>query len=560
MAIPTPLAGGDAAFQIWEQLAKALATNDSQALHAATQQIESLSTEDRKTIETLLAMMPAPWLSPTLLIQIFSNPETSIGILSRLNGDKGKETANSFGIVESAIILAALTHWMNTTVAQAEQQRTRDQKASDLKKDQAKADADAAAQNPINLALQAFIQSQLTSGVVAQASTPSQVTPSQVSTPSIDSVQFLKNNPILLSGLQTADPALLTQALQVAQAQILIACLDQFIATEKAIAEAQQASLKKKDAATLSPNQQLATDYIADIKEGKVGLTQASAMLLQFLLINAAGVQVIGMTAPAVGQTAAMPPVDAITNTTLIAATQASTQAVGAPANDIVNSWQSSYSNILPQDPTNQIAVSSDLISQLGLMASIYAQMAPYWSIPAAVSLVQTGGVMNEAAKTEAAVRAYAIALGTLISSPEFTQIMKNLILRNVPNPAQISTEQLNAYISGLKISLLLNAFVAIRLTILRKTEGKFSPQELCQMILGKVPLPVGDDVQAGLIRLMQAELSSIPEENWEAFLMSMLGTYSENSNLESMIDPSKQFLNLCDQSLFMNQTASESI
>ena len=132
--------------------------------------------------------------------------------------------------------------------------------------------------------------------------------------------------------------------------------------------------------------------------------------------------------------------------------------------------------------------------------------------------------------------------------------------MKSVPHPELLTEAQINAYISALKITLLLNALVAVKLTMLRKTGGQFSAQELRDLILGKIPLPTADDLETGLIRQIQVELDKIPEAYREDFLNALLSTYSDTTNIESLIDPSKQFLRLCDQSLFRNQTAAEGV
>ncbi|MBS0654428.1 MAG: hypothetical protein JSR46_01505, partial [Verrucomicrobia bacterium] len=228
---------------------------------------------------------------------------------------------------------------------------------------------------------------------------------------------------------------------------------------------------------------------------------------------------------------------------------------------DVSKSWDAGFQSIKPYTPTDQVINPQAMQLQLGLLASVYSQMAPYWSVPAAVSfLSMTQASPIEKSIPEAAVKAYAVAISTLVSNPDFMQMVQNLILRSVKNPNAITPEQLNTYASALKITLLINALVVVQLTILRKAQGHFSPQELVDIILGHVPIPPEDDISVGLIKLIQAELTNLPKAIYQAFLANLLSTYSNSTDVQSLIDPSIQFLKFCDQSYFQNQTAAESI
>lgn len=652
---------GDTLLHVWQNLATALATNDITTLENAVHSISTISPTDKKIIEELIAMMPQPWLPPMIISQIFSDPEAAVGALSRLGASNASAAAAFFGSVESAIVLSCVVNWMQSQNKQAELLKELSTKVKEPT-------AQSTPNNPMNIALKAYIENK----------------GAATSVPTTQSLQYLKDNPILLSTLKTADPDLLTKAFQIAEAQIVLSCLNQMIESQARIREEQVKADEKRQALKPTPGQIMLQGYLQDIKTGKLDLSQSVMMVMQFLLVvgGASSVPAIAQTSqPAVApptQTGSIAPSSQVSSTpapiqtgqpaqtgelggsTQTTATSqvntanlaqtgqvgatVSTQAgqvgatvstqvgqVGAtvssqiaqapkidniaeiaqapvitqpsqigqvgqtaqaamvtdtgqvvsitqstsiadvvalagagaalgflPINDVTKSWDSAFQSVMPDSATNQIARSKELQEQLGLLASVYSQMAPYWSIPAAVSFITIAGEVKEKTISEASVRAYASAIGALVNHPDFSLLIKNLILRNVKDPQTITEELLKAYTSALKVTLLTNAFVAIQLTIFRKVGGHFSAQEMHDMIMGRIPLPADDDLSAGLIRLIQEELKNIP--NGENFLAHLLSTYSDSSSIEALIDPSKQFLRLCDPSFSQNQSAAETI
>lgn len=397
-----------------------------------------------------------------------------------------------------------------------------------------------------------------TSTIAVSDETVDTETSSALSQSLTQSLQYLRDNPILLASIKTVDPDTLVQAFQIAEAQIMVACLDRMIATQDQIKEAQKIAQRKKEETTPTPMQQLLDNTIQDLKSGTLPLTQPTMMVVQSLLLGAVGFNIVGQA------TATSQPVEVTKEVKTAPIALADTP----PRDDITTSWNQASSALYPNDPANQIGQSKELLAQLGLLAAVYSQMVPYWSIPAAVSFNQlTPPPATDKTLSESAVRAYAVALGTLIATPEFTLLLRNLIVRSVPHPEALTEEQINTYIAALKVTLLMNALIAIRITTLRKTSGQLSSFEFATLIrdrlrelilLGTNKTAV--DLESGMILLIQEQLQNIPESFRESFLNALLDTYSEKSNTDALLDPSKQFLRLCDQSLFRSQTAAEGV
>jgi len=527
--IPIPPNLSDSLTVIWQQVATALETGDTQALQNAILDFISLSPFDKQLLEDLSSVMPYPGLPPLLIAEIFANPELTIGVIQRLGPQSsGQELIEKLGVAEQAIVMDALIAWI-----QHEQK-----KAEEAKKETSQT----ANQNPINVALNHYIQ--------GAAALPQAL--------SLGSLQFLKTNPITLAGLQIADPALLNQAYQIASGQLLLSVVSQ-IDSPSALRQTDPAqstqSPERKFGTT--PEERLREAIRKGIEDQAIPLNPQVFLVLWTLVTMPATVGPLESTSKdpfkqtLQPQAAVIPTTTTTGSTTNVSSSTLNAQTIAGllPSAPVIASWIAAAPALFAREG---VTASPQLTQQLGLLSYVYTQMAPYWMGPGAVSLmIASGGDVTEQTKTESSVRAFAIGLGALLNDKTFDQIIAAIIRQIMPS---VSQEQLKVFIAAMKISILMNALIALRITLLRKTNGQFNAQELKEMILGKVPLPP-DDLEAGLIKSLQAELRHIPEEMHEAFLDSLLSTYNEFMDVDALIDPSKQFLNLCDPSFLLSLT-----
>lgn len=522
--IPIPPNISDSLTVIWQQVAAALETGDTQQLQSAILDFISLSPLDKQLLEDLSSVIPYPGIPPLLISEIFANPEATIGVIDRLGPQSsGQELMQKLGEAEQAIVMNALIGWI-----QHEQQ-----KAEEAKKETSQGSQ----QNPVNVALNHYIQ--------GASALPAAL--------SLGSLQFLKTNPITLAGLQIADPALLNQAYQIASSQLLLSVVTQI--DRSAIRQTDPAAATQTPEQTFgaTPEQKLRDAIRKGIEDQAIPLNPQVFLVLWTLVSMPSAIGPLEKSAQDAFKQSQQNPLASLTATSQTnqasAVTNADAQPIAGllPSTPVITSWLTAAPILFQAEG---MSFSAKLTQQLGLLSYVYTQMAPYWMGPGAVSLMMaSGGNVTEQTKTESSVRAFAIGLGALLNDKTFDTILAALIKQILPSVTQ---EQLKAFIAAMKISILMNALVALRIVLLRKTQGQFSAQDLKDMILGKVPLPP-DDLEAGLIKSIQAELKDLPESIREAFISNLLANYNEFMDIDGLIDPAKQFLNLCDPSFLMS-------
>ncbi|MBS0634105.1 MAG: hypothetical protein JSR37_01410 [Verrucomicrobia bacterium] len=530
-SVPLPPDASDEAVGIWRDIADSLTVGDIEKLHDAVKDFISLSVVDKKKVEDMASLLPYPGLPSILITQIFSNPEATVGIIERLGSGA---TVKELGTAEQAVVLDALIGWLKA-----------DQKIGDIIKVDPKvagAGAVATSGNPINAALLNFISSAGTQNSTSPEGI-SQANTAQTGTPlSLGSLQFLKNNAIALAGLNIADPTLLNQAYQIASQQLLITLLPDINTSNLTVHPTEQSRSE-------IIQKRLIDDIRKALQENAIPLNMQTFLVL--------------WTAISLPQLSSSVAVAAPTAPTAAAAT-ASALPTTLPASPIITSVLAALP-IVVEDKIDPVSTelnkeTPELAEHLGMLSYIYTQMAPYWSGPAAVSLMAATALETneppEQKKLESAVRAFAIAIGALLNDPHFDQLLLAIIKKEAPTTTQ---EQLKIFIAAMKISLLTNALVALQIILARKTNGQFKADELLQLILGP---PVDDrsdldELTKGLIKSIQTELRAIPSHKHADFLSRLLASYDENTDINSLVDPTKQFLNLCDTSFSIDSSSS---
>lgn len=583
---PIPSDASEQAVAIWQDVAESLTIGDIEKLHDAVKDFITLSAKDKKILEDMASILPHPGLPATLITEIFNNPEATVGIIERLGSElTGSQVIAQLGTAEQAIVLDALIAWLKS-----------DQKATISSFIKTDASTIANPSTPLNSALQNYI--------TAAGSSPAAATPVHMG-----SLQFLKNNAISLAGLNIADPALLNQAYQMASQQLLITLLPEIntsnLPTEAINSSATDTTSQQATSNTIQ--KRLVDDIRKALQDGAIPLNMQTYLVLWTAITlpaveatkqpteNAATNPLIAAnTIDPVKTIQATKPIEAAkaTETTKATDTKKSTSAsqdktesidlAGETAGAIAAAVSAitplhgivSATGVLPLSPIVASVLASipslfndksaapvatpEAIDQLGMLSYIYSQMAPYWSGPAAVSLMAAtkGGEMTEQKKLESSVRAFAIALGALLNDPSFDKLLSALLKKTSPT---LTEEQLKVFIAAMKISILTNALIALYIVLLRKTQGQFRADELAQLILGpplddRIDL---DDLQKGVIKSIQTELLHIPVEKRRDFVNNLLSGYSKDTDINSLVDPTKQFLNLCDQTLNLDKASN---
>ncbi len=497
--IPPIPEASDEAVAIWHDIAESLTAGDIELLHEAIKDFITLSPTDKTTLEKMAEGLPIPGLPPLLITQIFANAEATVGVIERLGPKATKgQLAEALGTTEQAIVLDALISWLKSNPKIA---------AAVNPEGKVVAGGSTGVTNPINQALQNYISQE-----------------GALNTPlDLSSLQFLKSSAIPLAGLKIADPELLNKAYQVASGQLLISLLPDINTSniDERGTEQTRSQIIQKD---------LVDEIKKALQDGAIPLNMQTFLILWTAISLPSG-------------TASHEQVKGVNQ-----ATASTSSFLQAP---IVESVLAA----LPQVAT--MNDSKDLPEMLGMLSYIYTQMAPYWAGPAAVSLLNaTPGseeVTSEQKKTESAVRAFAISFGALLNDPTFDKLLTLLIKRQMPT---VSEEQLKVFIAAMKISVLTNALVALYITLLRKTQGQFRADELAQLILGP---PIDertdlDELLKGLIKSIQTELRFIPPEKRAKFVSLLLSTYSGDMDVDSLVDPTKQFLNLVSSNVLPDQ------
>jgi len=494
---PLPPDASDEAVEIWREIAQSLSAGDIELLHDAIKDFITLSPTDKKLIEDMAEGLPVPGLPPMLIMQIFANPEATVGIIERLGSKASKnEIVEALGTAEQAIVLDALIAWL----------KSNPKISGVVNPDATVSVASTSSTNPLNQALQSYIAQE-----------------GKLATPlDLSSLQFLKNNAVTLAGLKIADPELLNRAYQVASGQLLITLLPDINTSnlESAGPEEERSRVIQKN---------LIDEIKKALQENAIPLNMQTFLVLW-----------TAISLPAVEHNKA------------VERTQSAAQ---LPQTPIVESVLASLPTLYSE---KESPVSKELPEMLGMLSYIYTQMAPYWSGPAAVSLFNatlaaSPETTTEQKKLESAVRAFAISFGALLNDPSFDKLLILLIKKQMPT---VSEEQLKIFIAAMKVSVLTNALVALYIVLLRKTQGQFRADELAQLILGP---PIDertdlDELLKGLIKSIQTELRHIPPEKRARFVSQLLSTYSEDMDINSLVDPTRQFLNLCSTDITGDQ------
>lgn len=340
----------------------------------------------------------------------------------------------------------------------------------------------------------------------------------------IQMLQFLRTNPVLVSALQSVDPDVLTKALHISESQIVIQMLDKMIADQAIANRIAQRQAIQTDIRTSSERdnqirQQIVKDYVDEIQRKKEETGKTDTSMLAMMLVQAvtipfwAGV----ITAPT----------------------------ASFPTEEISKTMQA-IASMAPEE----MKVSMQMLSQAA------SQMACYFCIPVLVTMMGNNTDLPEKEISIKTVRAYVLTLISMLASKDFDALLSQVALKNVANPASITEERLKSWIAVMKVALLVNCLAA-----LEKIEiGHLNADGLMSMLLGNTAIPPNDYLRALIVKLFNEQYELIPESERETFLANVCAYYEKNPEVESLINPGKSFMALCNPRFFRETAQAQSV
>lgn len=470
------------------------ATTSNQSTVGPVDTLNAFAPPSKQTIEDIAQTMPPPYLPPQLLTQLFQDMNTALGFNPSRNA--GLTPEQTLGLGESATVLSCLANWLQSQ--QQEQVLTKEARAQER-------------ENPINQALSAYIAAHTqkrTDATTTKQQTVNAQAPVSTTNNLILSQQLLRSSPILTAILKTADPVLVAQATGIAQGTIMRDVLNRLIIADEIRQEAikkdaTQSDIKRQKERTTPPGQQLLYRYVEQVNTDHLALTQPVLSLF-----------VIATLAPA----------------------QDTTSSIGITP----------VLNMMPPPAHNDLA----------FISNAYMQMAMYWSMPIAVTLLgNTIATAKEPAIDEAAVKAYGLALMTLLQSPESTKFLQSVITQSAKEG--LTEDKLQQYIGLLKITLLTNVLIALE----RLQLGHFTSTEFLALFSPGQNIPYPEsDLRYSIVKIIRQELEYLTEKQKKILFGSLSAFIDSNPSIAKLINPSKAFIALCNPRYSSEHAQAQSV
>ncbi len=341
----------------------------------------------------------------------------------------------------------------------------------------------------------------------------------------IQMLQFLRSNPVLVSALQSVDPGLLTKALHIAESQIVIQILDKMIADQAISNEIAKRQAIQQDIKTTSERddqirQQILKDYVDEVQRKKAETGQNDTSMLAMMLVQAVMLPVYWG-----GVISAPTPT--------------------LPTDDITKTIQS-----IAPTASEEMNVSMQMVAQAA------SQMACYFCIPVLIQMLGNNADLPEKEVSIKTVRAYVLTLISMLGTTEFEALLAQIATKNVANPASITEDRLKSWIAVMKVALLVNCLAA-----LEKIEiGHLTADGLMSMLLGNTAIPPGDYLRALIIKLFREQFKLIPESERDKFLQNICMYYEKNPEIESLLNPAKSFVALCNPNFFRQTAQAQTV
>jgi hypothetical protein len=337
------------------------------------------------------------------------------------------------------------------------------------------------AQNPLALALQQYISS---GGAVNI---------------NFNLLQLLQNSPILLSGLAGVDTQVQQKALDLAESALILSLLGQIMEGNEIQAQA--------TGGTLSPSALLLQGYINGVQNGTIQLSQP---MLTFILTGMTGTGDVRYQ-----------------------------DTIAPQGQDVIFNLVSTSGALYPGTSQGTLDTLATNLSQLFQNIQVSAS---YWAIPAGLSLVSGDKSDPTQSLTESSVRAYALTLEKFVMGSGFYNFVAAIIACTSKPGDNISTSQIDQYVTYIRVLLLSNALAAVDKMA---TGGViFNEADFTGYLDGSISVSK-EDVRYSLYTNIQTLLAGLPSDERAALIAKLVNYYSTNPDISALMDTTKVFLAL---------------
>lgn len=417
--------------------------------------------EKEKIEELLLAGLPSLF-PPKLPTEAFR--EIILDFSARFGIGRVGKTNGSFDATESAMALAALGAWAPQHMGSGLVQALSSGKG-----------------NPLEIALNQF-------------TAESKIGPTE----GVSAHLMLRQYHAVLAAIKTVPVDIVEKALLLAQQQLIISILDQWIEANAKLAEQAKEDAKKLDIKLQEISAQIIRDYIRKAENSQAPMTQpAITMLLGALTIDASLLSLVYSVSPAL--------------------TASATTAV----------------------------VPIAIQPELAVLATGFFTTALAWAAPLAIELLKATPSEPEMQFAQDTAKAFALATAHLILSDSYTEMLTSRLQEAVAS-GSLSQDQAIRCASSFNISMLLAAAALLY----KSQTGGVTAAELKGVMDGSVTLSQ-DNFLLVIAKLVKEQLDALPKADRDPLLNELLKAYDENPSLEAIQDPIRIFIALWDPKFF---------
>jgi hypothetical protein len=300
----------------------------------------------------------------------------------------------------------------------------------------------------------------------------------------------LRQIAILHAALKTAPADTVLKAFRLAEQQLIIALLERWNEALTQMAALQREEMIKRDISGARKTQELLSDFIKKALLNQQGLKQpVLSMLIGALLIDGSMISAIASTMP-----------------------------IAIPGSI----------SFVPKTLTPELAV----------ITAGFISSTMMWASPIAMSLITYTPGISDVQLTKASAEAFAIALASLITSPEFDALLTSS-LRQAVERGLITESRATTISAAFKASLIMTAMALLYLS----ETGGLTAGELRGIITGEVTVDPADFLGV-LAKLIREQFNAVidPSERNKLF-DELLAFFDGNPSLEDLLSPLKSFL-----------------
>ena len=421
---------------------------------------------DQEITRDIAALLLLP---PTLSIPLFQTISLNFSNLFNINNVAASNgTLQTFGATETGITLAAAFSW-------AQKQNQESSLVRLL--------LGSVQKNPLEIALSQFVNQ------------------AEISPINFMSIQLLlRQMPVLTAVVHTVDPTLVIKAFSLAEQQLVLSLLDQWLESVQKNAEEQKKAGEKRDIELQQTALLILKTYFDKIRANQETLTSPVVSTIIGALLTS--------------------------NISFEAATFAS---------PFVSSLTEGGTTIplLAKIPQAAQALLGSV--SLGVIAS-----ATTWATPVCMTLLSSTVTPSLQQISYDAAKSYAVALSAMLMNTSFETFCSSQVKGIVTDASQVTLA-----IAAFRVSLLLDA-----MSYLYKAEtGGVTGFDLLGFINDPSALPEESYLRT-LITLIKESLNSLPEDVGQTLLLQLAARYDQLLQGESVTEPITSFIKVWNKSL----------